>query len=395
MDDAKLDSSDRIAANQLGQSDSELNISGLPAGEGYAVRMVPMKDTETRAVSTQGTVKFELNQTGAFSFELIDGKESCTLLSKLDVKCSDGLRWNGQKCTADPCGKVIIDQQPGFGSDSSRLNITLDAPNSKDHTITLIRTDAKLRWLDDQLGQYAPLKVGSWEVQYSSDGQSCNSSALSKVECNVPAYTAADNGTCICAVGYAEQDGQCMARGGTCGIMTIEQGLLNGASASRLHIDIHNAKEPPRLLLSRVDASTKLNGTANSTVDGAWAFKEALKTGQWQIEYRCAKLHAATCQAADAWLCRSGKEVCNTTRLNAVSCTAEYEEAGQGCAAKNKTNLMLRIRYNPHEILDLGAHFESPPKGAIGWGQAKDIPNDLARKFHLEAFAKGSNAEGF
>ena len=297
MDDAKLDSSDRIAANQLGQSDSELNISGLPAGEGYAVRMVPMKDTETRAVSTQGTVKFELNRTGAFSFELIDGKESCTLLSKLDVKCSDGLRWNGQKCIADPCGKMIIDQQPGFGSDSSRLNITLDAPNGKDNTITLIRTDAKLRWLDDQLGQYAPLKVGSWEVQYESDGQSCKSSALSKVECNGPAYTAADNGTCICAVGYAEQNGQCMARGGTCGKMIIEQGLLNGASASRLHIDIHNAKEPPRLLLSRVDASTKLNGIANSTVDGAgdvWTFTEALKTGQWQIEYRSVKLHATT-----------------------------------------------------------------------------------------------------
>ena len=257
--------------------------------------MVQMKDTETRAVSTQGVVRFRLNQTGAFSFELIDGKESCTLLSKLDVKCSDGLRWNGQKCTADPCGKVIIDQQPGFGSDSSRLNITLDAPNGKDNTITLIRTDAKLRWLDDQLGQYAPLKVGSWEVQYESDGQSCNvSSALSKVECNGPAYTAADNGTCICAGGYAEQDGQCatsMARGSTCGSMNIEQGLLNGASASQLRIDIRDAKQPPKLFLSRADASTKLNSTPN---EGVWAFTQELKTGQWQIEYRSAKLHAAT-----------------------------------------------------------------------------------------------------
>ena len=87
------------------------------------------------------------------------------------------------------------------------------------------------------------------------------------------------------------------AGGSTCGSMTIQQGLFNGASASQLHVDIHNAKQPPKLLLSRAYASTKLNSTANSTVDGpgrVWTFTEALKSGQWQIEYRSAKLHANT-----------------------------------------------------------------------------------------------------
>jgi hypothetical protein len=65
-----------------------------------------MKDTETRAVSTQGTVKFELNQTGAFFFELIDGKESCTLLRKMELNCSAGYEERSGGCVTIPAAST-------------------------------------------------------------------------------------------------------------------------------------------------------------------------------------------------------------------------------------------------------------------------------------------------
>ena len=44
-------------------------------------------------------------------------------------------------------------------------------------------------------------------------------------------------------------------------------------------------------------------------------------------------------------MCRSGREVCNATKLSEVSCAAGYEVKGGDCAAKevHKTNLMLTM----------------------------------------------------
>jgi hypothetical protein len=136
---------------------------------------------------------------------------------------------------------------------------------------------------------FTPKQAGDYKVQVVADGQMLR---------------------------FKDGDGTLAIRdgGSTCGSMTIEQGLLNGASASQLHVDIHNAKEPPKLLLSRANASTELNSTENKA-GGVWGFTEELKTGQWQIDYR------------------SGSEVCSTTLLMEVNCSADYEEKGGKCKA--------------------------------------------------------------
>jgi hypothetical protein len=126
--------------------------------------------------------------------------------------------------------------------------------------------------------------------------------------------------------------------GSTCGRMNIEQSLLHGASASQLRVDIRNAKRPPKLLLSRADAFTDLNGTLDAAGGDVWGFTQELKTGRWQIEYG------------------SGSEVCARTPLMEVNCSAGYEQAGDGCAAAkevHRTNLMLTMGLGIGAVLAL------------------------------------------
>merc|ERR1711918_60289 len=54
-------------------------------------------------------------------------------------------------------------------------------------------------------------------------------------------------------------------------------------------------------------------GNTENTSEGSWTYSEELNVGNFQVEYR------------------SGSEVCNTTPLMEVSCSAGYEQRSGGC----------------------------------------------------------------
>ena len=72
----------------------------------------------------------------------------------------------------------------------------------------------------------------------------------------------------------------------------------------------------PEIILSRADSSEKISGiSANSK----WSIHpKQMKTGLWKIEYR------------------SGKEVCSSKNLTAVSCMDGFEDKSGNCEAVPK-----------------------------------------------------------
>ena len=99
-----------------------------------------------------------------------------------------------------------------------------------------------------------------------------------------------------------------------CGGILIQQLPGKGSNESQLLIQVNGAKADPKLLLSRADASKEINSTEDKSRQ-QWSANQALKTGEWKVEYR------------------SEKELCKDVMLVKVTCKSGFKDMGGHCVA--------------------------------------------------------------